>query len=472
MSAPESRIHKIRDSSFLPYPQQYQLARCYLAMLPSIRKTYFFGLLVLTACSQNGPAGLFKKVSPHDQYASNLRNAGLSETALGREWFSAAARSLENPLSVSIPYRETGYFPSNQAKATALRFQAVKGTKISIDFSKKPVEGFTVYIDLWRDHEGEDKRLLAYADTGGRPFHYEAEDDNAFYILRLQPELLTAGEYTLTITSGPSLAFPVPGGKMQSFWGAARDGGARQHEGIDIFAPRRTPAVAAADGVIRRVGTNNLGGKVVFLHPDKKNFSIYYAHLDTQLVSEGQMVRVGDTLGLVGNTGNARGGAPHLHLGLYGNSGAIDPYPYVNPTIKKAEPVRASVSGLGKTYRTASSVKLLNGPSSSATTIASLGSHTFLRILSASSSWYKVALPDGREGYLPARSVTALDKAVERLTLKTDSRLLDRPDEETGAMKTIQSGELVPVYAKFNGYMFVRQGELEGWIKTTKATDL
>lgn len=441
-------------------------------MLTFIRKTYFVWILILSACSQNGPAGLFKKVSPHEQYANNLRDAGLLQTALGREWLGAAEKSLQNPLTVSVPYRETGYFPASQAMATAFRFQATRGTKISIDFSKKPINGFTVYIDLWEERDGEDKRLLAYADTNGTPFHHEVDDNDAYYVLRLQPELLSAGEYTLTITSGPSLAFPVPDGKMQSFWGAARDAGARQHEGIDIFAPRRTPALAAADGVVRRVGTNNLGGKVVFLRPDKKNYSIYYAHLDTQMVSAGQTVKVGDTLGLVGNTGNARGGSPHLHLGIYGNGGAIDPFHYINPVIKRPAVITSKLAALGKAYRTAAVSKLYNGPSRSAASTSSLEANTFVHILSASSSWYKVALPDGREGYLPSGNLRSMDNFLNRYSVTVDSRLLDKPDEETGSKTKLAPGENVQVYARFNDYMYVKSGVLEGWVKTEKAAGL
>lgn len=441
-------------------------------MLTSIRKTYFIWILIFSSCSQNGPAGLFKKLSPHEQYAGKLRDAGLLQTALGHEWLSAAEKSLEAPLAISTPYKETGYFPADQAVATALRFQATRGSKINIDFSKKPLKDFTVFIDLWEDREGQDKRLLAYADTNGAPFHHEVDDNDAFYILRLQPELLSAGEYTLTITSGPSLTFPVPKGKMQSFWGAARDAGARQHEGVDIFAPRRSPAVAAADGVIRRVGTNKLGGKVVFLQPHKKNYSIYYAHLDTQLVTSGQTVSAGDTLGLVGDTGNARGGAPHLHLGIYGNRAAIDPFHYINPTVKKPAEISSNLSVLGKASRTRVMTRLQAGPSKSAGSIASLESDTFVRILSASASWYKVALPDGREGYLPSNHVKALNTSLERYRVTTDTPLLDGPADATGSKRTLKQGDNLSVHARFDEYMYVKLGELDGWIKTEKAANL
>ncbi|MEJ7667034.1 MAG: peptidoglycan DD-metalloendopeptidase family protein [Hymenobacter sp.] len=150
----------------------------------------------------------------------------------------------------------------------------------------------------------------------------------------MQPELLAAGRYTLRLWRGPGLGlFPVKGRTDQaigSLWGSERDKGARRHEGVDIFAPRGTPAVAATDGYITRTGESKLGGLVVWL-ADNQGQNLYYAHLDKQLVQPGQRVRAGDTLGLVGNTGNARTTAPHLHFGIYrGGRGAVDPWPFLH----------------------------------------------------------------------------------------------------------------------------------------------
>jgi murein DD-endopeptidase MepM/ murein hydrolase activator NlpD len=130
-----------------------------------------------------------------------------------------------------------------------------------------------------------------------------------------------------------SLLFPVQGltGRaVQSGFGAARDRGRRRHEGIDIFAARGTPVVAAADGWVTRQTSNRLGGNVVWLWAPSVRASLYYAHLDSQAVQPGERVEAGDVLGYVGNTGNARGTAPHLHFGVYATlEGAVDPYPFV-----------------------------------------------------------------------------------------------------------------------------------------------
>jgi murein DD-endopeptidase MepM/ murein hydrolase activator NlpD len=101
---------------------------------------------------------------------------------------------------------------------------------------------------------------------------------------------------------------------------------------VDIFAPRGTPVLAAAGGVVTSVGTNGLGGNVVWIARPMRGERHYYAHLDRQAVSAGTFVNEGDVIGYVGNTGNARGTAPHLHFGIYASGGAVDPLPYIADT--------------------------------------------------------------------------------------------------------------------------------------------
>ena len=138
--------------------------------------------------------------------------------------------------------------------------------------------------------------------------------------------------YAMRLTSLPapsSLPVPVRGVEARALrdtWGGARSGG-RRHEGIDIFAKRGTAVVSATEGVVLRVGTNRLGGQVVWvLGPGGQRH--YYAHLDRYAdIENGQRVRPGTILGYVGTTGNAAGTPPHLHYGIYETGGAINPYP-------------------------------------------------------------------------------------------------------------------------------------------------
>lgn len=126
-----------------------------------------------------------------------------------------------------------------------------------------------------------------------------------------------------------ALPVPVAGVRpraLRDTWGGARSEG-RKHEGIDIFARRGTAVLSATEGIVTRVGTNRLGGRVVWvLGPGGQRH--YYAHLDHYAdVTAGMRIEAGRVLGYVGNTGNAAGTPPHLHYGIYEMGGAINPYP-------------------------------------------------------------------------------------------------------------------------------------------------
>jgi hypothetical protein len=96
--------------------------------------------------------------------------------------------------------------------------------------------------------------------------------------------------------------------------------------------------------IISRVNENNPGGKVVFLRDANTGNNLYYAHLDSQIAVEGQKVKTGDTVGLVGKTGNARNTVPHLHFGIYTIGGAINPLPFINPDVKEPKKIAASLA--------------------------------------------------------------------------------------------------------------------------------
>ncbi|WP_313706720.1 M23 family metallopeptidase [Massilia sp.] len=153
--------------------------------------------------------------------------------------------------------------------------------------------------------------------------------------------------YAMRLASLPaptSLPVPVRGVQeraLRDTWGGARGGG-RKHEGIDIFAKRGTAVISSTEGVVLRVGTNRLGGQVVWvLGPGGQRH--YYAHLDRYAdIENGQRVRAGTILGYVGTTGNAAGTPPHLHYGIYEAGGAINPYPLLRSRApaRQATPAR------------------------------------------------------------------------------------------------------------------------------------
>ncbi len=95
------------------------------------------------------------------------------------------------------------------------------------------------------------------------------------------------------------------------------------HKGIDIFAKKGTPVIAANSGVIVYRGSLPRGGNVVLMLGPKWRF-YYYSHLDSFDDSAGLIVTQGATLGTVGSTGNAIGKAAHLHYSVV----TAIPYPW------------------------------------------------------------------------------------------------------------------------------------------------
>jgi murein DD-endopeptidase MepM/ murein hydrolase activator NlpD len=119
---------------------------------------------------------------------------------------------------------------------------------------------------------------------------------------------------------GRSLAVPVRGldadDLVSSFYDAR--GSSRQHEAIDILAPRGTDVLAVEDGTVAKLFTSKAGGLTVYQYDSSNKYVYYYAHLDRYApnLKEGLAVRKGDVLGAVGTTGNAPKNTPHLHFGI------------------------------------------------------------------------------------------------------------------------------------------------------------
>lgn len=422
-------------------------------------------LCFLYACSTPGK-GLFAGKTAHERYAEKITNAGLKQTILGQSWFSAANKGLQQPVTIKLPYREAGYFEASQPDAAGYRFAARRGDKVQVQLNKKPTINFTLFIDLWQPIANEQPKWLAAADMTSNSLAYEIRKDGD-YVLRIQPELLAGGEYTLVIRTGPSLDFPVAAAgrpKISSFWGAERDAGACSHEGIDIFDRFCTPTLAAADGNITSVSVNKLGGKVVFMRPKGKDFVLYYAHLDSQMVEQGQSVKVGDTIGLMGNTGNARTTPPHLHFGIYAAGGAIDPLPFVDTQRQEPAEIDVTTSHISNLVRSEKNAVIYTAPDKQSARLVSPDAGTLLQVRSATGIWYKVRLPDNVEGFIAGSSVQSIASPLR--TIKADSTrpLLDRPDILAASKAFINKETSLKVLGVFNNFYYVGNGDKVGWV--------
>lgn len=104
------------------------------------------------------------------------------------------------------------------------------------------------------------------------------------------------------------------------------------HNGIDISGDVGDSVYAAADGIVKTTGMNAARGNfVVITHPS--GMITEYMHLSKIVAHDGDKVKQGDTIGLLGSTGRSTG--PHLHFEVLKNEMPVDPRPYLNMAIKE-----------------------------------------------------------------------------------------------------------------------------------------
>jgi murein DD-endopeptidase MepM/ murein hydrolase activator NlpD len=124
-----------------------------------------------------------------------------------------------------------------------------------------------------------------------------------------------------TMRRSSGLIIPVAGvhaDQLIDTYTAARSEG-RVHNAIDIMAAKRTPVLATADGPVKRLFNSVKGGITLYQLSTDGRTVYYYAHLDSYApgIAEGKMLRQGEVLGYVGDTGNAGSGNYHLHFAVW-----------------------------------------------------------------------------------------------------------------------------------------------------------
>jgi peptidoglycan LD-endopeptidase LytH len=132
-----------------------------------------------------------------------------------------------------------------------------------------------------------------------------------------QPTIAAAPVATIEAVSTTRLRVPIDGIRVESFRGGFFERrGSRQHEGVDILAPRGTPVHAVAGGTIAKLFFSRFGGTTIYEFEDDGRLCFYYAHLQGYAVGlhDGQHVSQDEVIGYVGTSGNAPIGTPHLHF--------------------------------------------------------------------------------------------------------------------------------------------------------------
>ena len=129
---------------------------------------------------------------------------------------------------------------------------------------------------------------------------------------------------------GPTL------GKVSSFYGTRNDpfhGHKANHMGLDIAADAGTPVYAMQEGVVSFSGKKGGYGNCIkidhffYLVPELPQVTTLHGHLSKIYVKEGELVRRGQVIGLIGSTGRSTG--PHLHYEVFYKGKNIDPVEYL-----------------------------------------------------------------------------------------------------------------------------------------------
>jgi len=298
-------------------------------MKPSTRHAAFAG----TAGALLLLAGASPSVAPQAVAGADAAPSVATElVSPGERWFEATRAALDDALEVELPFAE---LTAVDGRPLAFSFEALAGQPLEVSVARtgEPVleaDDGAIYLEVFRVvdvlGQGLHERLAALR-PGAASLRTRLPSDGTYHVL-VQPERPGVGARRFTLELGAALPFPVVGAhetSIRSLFGATRDAGHRNHQGIDIFVQRLTPVLAVASGRARP-GRDALGGNTVWLNTPGTSY--YYAHLDRVAVRDEQPVKAGDVLGYVGNTGNARNVASHLHFGVYRwGKEPIDPLP-------------------------------------------------------------------------------------------------------------------------------------------------
>jgi len=408
--------------------------------------------------------------SPRGRYAQALELAGLSTSALALDWTAAADSALGTPVEVSSPYAEDGFMDPAVPTALAYRVRLVRGQRLRVETELEAPDSTRLFVEVFRtDSLRGPERVLA-PEPGTGPLEYEPRR-GAELLVRVQPELLRGGRYRVTLVISGALGFPVEGRGMQSilsFFGDDREAGRRVHHGVDVFAPRGTPVLAVSDGMVTRVGDQRLGGNVVWVRDEAREINQYYAHLDTQLVEVGTRVQAGDTLGTVGNSGNARTTAPHLHFGLYQRGeGPVDPWFFLLQPGGEAPALALEEEALRGWVRTRNDgIRIRSTPTLQGAVVDAVAVGTPLEVMAGAGEWMRVRLPDGRGGFILGRLTRPARDPLTSVRAGDDAgplRSLALP--HAPVVGALDPGDGVDVLGSFGDFLLVRSPDgRDGWM--------
>jgi len=359
--------------------------------------SFIFIFLLLASCKQvQKVSDVITKPSARDILERDFKN----NDSLFKRYENSYQSAKTNHLQLELPSVINSKSNNLSFNVLAYTIKLHRGERLKIE-SNIQSDSLQLAIDLFSFENDSvvSKKSLHSNEPEKNVLEFDVKDTKDYKIVIL-PERKNNTEFSLKFYTEPTFSFPVSGkdnSAIQSFWGAPRGRGTRSHKGIDIFAKRGTPVVAAVDGFISNTGNRGLGGKQVWLRDGLFGQSLYYAHLDSIAVAGGNRVKIGDTLGFVGNTGNAKTTSPHLHFGIYTKSGAVDPLPFVKIT----QPVKFEATEFytqGHTRLKKNELRIGAGVKNEK--LKDLESKVEVKILSKTNRWWHLKVNDSLEGFM------------------------------------------------------------------------
>jgi peptidoglycan LD-endopeptidase LytH len=366
-------------------------------MLPRLSLILLFGALVPIGAWLAGPPDGERPVPPTTAEATLSSGADphVVERPADALPVAAALGALRTALPVAPPYQERGRFGSVDEAALGYRVALHAGDTLRVTVDRPDIR-----VHAYRPDDAERTGPVPLASGRGDGLLEWVAGSRGEVIVLLHGDGAGAA-FNVRIERSGGLLFPVAGRGPDDVVGHfldLRDGGRRAHHGVDIAAPAGNPVRAVADGVIERVERTPLGGLTVRLVERRTGHIHYYAHLSSALVEAGQRVAAGQTIGGVGNTGNARNTPPHLHYAVFDGSEILDPMELLRPGPPALAADTASVL-LGTRARIAVDGAALRATPTRMGPATSLAYDQPVRVLAETGRYFRVRT-DEREGFV------------------------------------------------------------------------
>ena len=319
LSAALAEMREMQNRELTASEQQEQLQHKLALALNELQvlKQQRMGERNASAAGSVAPSALSALPRPENASTIDKVSQALSQTAaakLDTEQNLAAALSARDALELEIRLIEQKYE------------QLFRQIEEALTISVKPLEKVLRASGLDADSLLNTVRQ-GYSGRGGPAFGLEtnpadlsAEEARALGILNSVAKL---DHYRIAINKLP---FAPPVTAAHRFTSGFGPRWGRMHRGIDLAAPKGTPILATADGVVTFAGTFSSYGKLVKIKHDF-GYETRYGHLSKIRVKKGQRVSRGESIGGMGNTGRSTG--THLHYELRYKGKALNPMNYI-----------------------------------------------------------------------------------------------------------------------------------------------